>query len=82
MEGPSAPKVLSCGGELLSEPDTKQTKVQGSWKCVVHIKCSGFVPGDAFGLKGLPGLDVRDLINQGLNEDKLANTRTFLSARR
>lgn len=82
MEGLSAPKVLGCRGELLSEPDTKQTKVQGSWECVVHIKCSSFVPGDAFGLKGLPRLDVHVLINQSLNKDKLDNTRTFLRARR
>lgn len=82
MEGLSAPKVLGCRGELLSEPNTKPTKVQGSWDCVVHVKCRGFIPGDAFGLKGLPWLDVRDLINQGLNEDKLANTRTFLRASR
>lgn len=59
-----------------------------SRECVVGVKSRGFVPGDAFGLpylasnkKGLPWLGVCDTLSQGLNEDKLSNTGTFLRAR-
>lgn len=60
-------------------------KVYVSRERIVHIKCRGFIPGGLPYLtdgKGLLWLDVCDTINQGLNEDKLTNTRTFLRARR